>query len=145
MRGLVCCSGTLAILLVTAAALAVRAEGPLVAPHAIPTQGPGVPAYLPPTVDDPDGHYQSLQYLHQHYDLKPGERVLYFRLVPYQHYGRHRLGVAEPGLTAGFVEADVYPYRYDLGFVPVRRKLPPLPDPCAVQRERWEYRFGTPN
>jgi hypothetical protein len=55
------------------------------------------------------------------FPLKPGQRPLYVKLAPYQHYGQHRLGEPWPLLADGTVKSDLFAYRYHPGFVPTPR------------------------
>jgi hypothetical protein len=79
----------------------------------------------------PDGYY-SQKYL-QPFLVPPGVKVQRPVLVPYQHYGRHRLGEAFPPLASGHVDSDRFPYRYQADFVAVPVRRPVLPDPCDVE------------
>lgn len=85
------------------------------------------------------GPYYSRSYL-QDYPLGPGDRPLFFRLHPFQHYGRYRQGdPIEPGLTDGGLQLRLFPYRYRWDFEPVRAPRPIYLSPCDDPRaRRWE-------
>ena len=93
-----------------------------------------------------EGPFYSRQYL-QNYPLRPGQTPVYFRLVPFEHYGRYRLGNPIPGLTNGSVQSDRFPYRYKYGFQP---NFPPpvVIDECKLIRQQdWQRRraIGRPD
>ena len=79
-----------------------------------------------------EGPFYSRQYL-QNYPLQPGQTPVYFRLIPFEHYGQIRLGNAVPGLTNGSIQSDRFPYRYKYGFQP---NFPPkvVVDECKLIR-----------
>lgn len=85
------------------------------------------------------GPYYSKTYI-QEFPLGPGDRPLFFRLQPFQHYGRYRQGVPiEPGLTDGGFQLAHFPYRYHWDFEPVRMPRPIYLSPCDDPRARqWE-------
>ncbi|MBY0587951.1 hypothetical protein K2X85_12295 [bacterium] len=72
----------------------------------------------------PPGPYYSRAYIQQ-FPLDPGDRILLYRLRPFQHYGRYEYGCPiEPGLTRGTVESFRFPYRYQWGFRPTADPKP---------------------
>lgn len=83
--------------------------------------------------------YYSRTYI-QDYPLSPGDRPLFFRLNPFQHYGRYRQGVAiEPGLTDGGFQLSHFPYRYKWDFQPTEAPKRIYMNPCDDPRaRRWE-------
>jgi hypothetical protein len=70
------------------------------------------------------GPYYSRAYIQQ-FPLDPGDRILLYRLRPFQHYGRYEYGCPiEPNLTRGTVESFRFPYRYQWGFRPTPEPQP---------------------
>ncbi len=76
------------------------------------------------------GPYYSRAYL-QTFPLEPGDRVMLYRLRPFQHYGRYEYGCPiEPGLTNGTVDSYRFPYRYQWGFRATQTHAPVEPSNC---------------
>ena len=75
-------------------------------------------------------YYYSRDYI-QTFPMRPGQRALYLRLRPYEHYGENRPGYPTPGVANGWVQSDRFNYRYAYGFQPVTTPIPPWPDGCT--------------
>jgi hypothetical protein len=76
------------------------------------------------------GPYYSRAYL-QTFPLEPGDRVMLYRLRPFQHYGRYEYGCPiEPGLTHGTVDSYRFTYRYQWGFRATQTLAPVEPSNC---------------
>lgn len=88
------------------------------------------------------GRYYSQSYL-QGLPVPEGAHSAHPVLVPYDEYGRHRLGTPFPPLTNGKVLSDRFPYRYEPDFVPVPFRRPVLPDPCDLE-ERLRHQVTYP-
>lgn len=90
------------------------------------------------------GSYYSGQYLYGTH-IPPGTKAVRPALVPYDQYGRHRLGESFPPLASGSVLSDRFPYRYRPDFVPVPFRRPILPDPCDFEERLRHYKtFPSP-
>lgn len=76
------------------------------------------------------GPYYSRLYEQDH-QLRPGQRILFYRMRPYQHYGEHKLYNASPPLTDGGIHSDRYNYRYKYGFEPARSPNPYVEEGCT--------------
>lgn len=85
------------------------------------------------------GPYYSQQYL-QPPPLRPGQKVLFYRMLPFEHYGDYRYGVAVPGLTNGTVQSDRFPYRYRYGFEPTEGPKPRYVDECDLPPRSFRER-----
>lgn len=86
---------------------------------------------VPPGVYYP-GPFYSRQYL-QDFPLRPDQAPIYYRLIPFEHYGQYRLGTPVPGLTTGHIHSNRFVYRYRYGFEPVVC-IPPVYDECQNLR-----------
>lgn len=73
------------------------------------------------------GPYYSRSYIQDH-ELRPGERILFYRLRPWEHYSEARLGKPGWGLVNGSIDSDRFAYRYRYDFVPVQ-----IPPPISVE------------
>lgn len=87
---------------------------------------------LPPGEYYP-GPYYSRGYL-QAFPLTPNQQPIYFRLIPFEHYGEYRLGTPVPGLTSGDIQSNWFPYRYHYGFQPHVHRVPPFNECDYIRR-----------